>query len=196
MSLREQPNFTKEPRLTGTDAQNVPAISERTYQRSVFRRRKRWIPMPFGRYTGLTLPQVLFTDPDYFFWVRGILKGALAIEAEQVARRACRIRIPREPAEAFVVDYFFEPGGQFVCFSIVPKDKERHLSSHEIHRENHLDFSRIRNRRQYAKREYVRFLRCFRNEFFGNKSARMTRERCEGFFNGDNFVSNKAERYG
>jgi len=194
MSLREQPNSIKESGLTGANAQIVLAISERTYRRSVFRRRKRWIPMPFGRYRGLTLPQVLFTDPDYFFWVRGVLKGALAIEAEQVARKACRIRIPREPDGAFVVD--FEPGGQFVCFSIVPRDKERHLSSHEIHRANYLDFSCIRDRKQYAKREYVRFLRCFRNEFFGNKSARMTRERCEAFFNGDNFVSNKAERYG
>jgi hypothetical protein len=152
--------------------------------------------MPFGRYTGLTLPQVLFTDPDYFFWVEEVLKGALEIEAEQVARKACRIRIPREPAEAFVVDYFFEPGGQFICFSIVPRDKERHLSSHEIHRANYLDFSCIRDRKQYAKCEYVRFLRCFRNEYFGNKSARMTKERCEEFFNADNFVPSKAERYG
>src|SRR5215469_1570395 len=100
MSLREQQNSTREPELTGTNAQNVPAISEWKYGRSAFRRRKRWIPLPFGKYTGLTLPQVLFTDPDYFFWVKGVLKGALEIEAEQVARKACRIRIPREPAEA------------------------------------------------------------------------------------------------
>jgi hypothetical protein len=152
--------------------------------------------MPFGKYTGLTLPQVLFTDPDYFFWVTGVLKGALGIEAEQLARKACRIRIPRDSAEAFVVDYFFEPGGQFICFSIVPKDRERYPSSHEIHRANYLDFSSIRDRKQYAKREYVRFLRCFRREFFGNESARMTKGRSEAFFNGDNFVSNKVERYG
>jgi hypothetical protein len=150
--------------------------------------------MPFGKYTGLTLPQVLFTDPDYFFWVRGVLKGALAIEAEKLAQKACRIKTPREPAEAFVVDYFFEPGGQFVCFSIVPRDTERYLSSHEIHRANYLDFSRIRRGKEYAKREYVRFLRCFRKEFFGSESARMTKERCEAFFNGDNFLSNKTER--
>jgi hypothetical protein len=114
--------------------------------------------MPFGKYEGWTLPEILFSDPDYFFWLRGVLKGALATESEQLARKACRIRIPRQPAEAFVVDYFFEPGGQFVCFSIVPRDKERHLSSHEIHRANCLDFSCIRNRKEYAKREYVRFL--------------------------------------
>lgn len=64
--------------------------------------------MPFGKYEGLTLPQVLFTDPDHFYWLRKVLKGSLAMQAEQLARKACRIRIPREPAEAFVVDYFFE----------------------------------------------------------------------------------------
>jgi hypothetical protein len=79
--------------------------------------------MPFGRYRGLTLPQVLFTDPDYFFWIRGLLKGALAIEAERVARRACRVRIPREPAEAFVVDYFFEPGGNLFALVLCQKIK-------------------------------------------------------------------------
>jgi hypothetical protein len=194
MSLREQRNFTREPGLTGSNAQIVPAISERNYQRSAFCRRKRWIPVPFGKYTGLTLPQVLFSNPDYFFWLRGVLKGALEIEAEQMAQKACRIRIPRELAEAFVVDYFFNSEDQFSHFSIVPKDA--YQSPHVVCRLNHIDFSIIRNHKEHAKREYVRFLRCFRNEFFGNKSARITKERCEEFFNGDNFVSNKAERYG
>jgi hypothetical protein len=193
VSLREQRNSTRELGLTECDSKIVPTISERTYKRSLSRR-KVWRPMPFGKYEGRTLPEILFADPDYFFWLRGVLKGALAIESEQLARKACRIRIPREPAEAFVVDYFFEPGGRFICFSIVPKGRERDPSSHEIHRANYLDFSCIRNRTQYAKREYVRFLRCFRNEFFGNKSARMTKGRCERFFDGDNFVSSKTER--
>jgi hypothetical protein len=71
--------------------------------------------MPFGKYQALTLPQVLFVDPDYFFWLRGgVLKGRLAIEAENLAQKACRIRIPREPSEAFAVEYAFEPEGQFV----------------------------------------------------------------------------------
>jgi hypothetical protein len=69
--------------------------------------------MPFGKYRELTLPQVMFVDPDYFFWLREeALKGALAMEAEHLAKKACRIRIPREPAEAFMVEYRFEPEGQ------------------------------------------------------------------------------------
>jgi hypothetical protein len=150
--------------------------------------------MPFGKYKGLTLPQVLFVDPDYFFWLRGVLKGSLAMEAEHLAKKACRIRIPRETAEAFLVEYLFEREGQFVCFRIVPGDSERYPTSHIARRAAHIDFSYLRKRQEYAKGGYARFLRCFRRELFGNKSARMTKDRCEEFFNGDNFVSNKVQR--
>jgi hypothetical protein len=150
--------------------------------------------MPFGKYEGRTLPEVLFADPDYFFWLRGVLEGALAMEAEQLTRKACRIRISREPAETFVVEYIFEPEGQFVRFGIVPRDREQYPSSHKIYRANHLDFSYIRNRQKYAKGAYVRFLRCFRKEFFGNKSTSMTKDRCEEFFNGDHFLTDDEYR--
>jgi hypothetical protein len=116
MSFQEQRNSIREQGTTGANAQIVPAISEWKHGHSVFRRRKRWIPMPFGKYRRLTMPQVLFTDPDYFFWLRGVLKGALPIESEQLARKVCRIRIPKEPSEAFVAHYFFELEGQFVCY--------------------------------------------------------------------------------
>jgi hypothetical protein len=189
MSLREQQNSTGEPGLTGSDAQIVPAISEWKCGCSVSPRRRRWIPMPFGKYRGLTLPRVLFVDPDYFFWLDGVLKGVLATEAEEIARKACRVRIPREPAEAFMVEYIFERDGKFVGFRIVRRDRERYPESHIIHRATHLDFSYLRNRKCYDKGGYVRFLRCFRKSVFGNESARMTKDRCEEFFDGDNFLT-------
>ena len=147
--------------------------------------------MPFGKYEGRTLPQVLFKDPDYFFWLlrEGTLKGALAIQAKQLAKKSCRIRIPREPVGAFVVDYFINSENQFSCFNIVPKDA--YQSPHVVYRLNHIDFSIIRNHKEYAKGEYRRFLRDFRRVFFGNESASMTKDRCEEFFDGDNFVSDK-----
>jgi uncharacterized protein (DUF3820 family) len=171
----------------------VSAINEQEDQHSVSRRRA-WRPMPFGKYEGRTLPQVLFKDPDYFFWLlrKGVLKGALAMQAKQLAKKACRIRIPREPAEAFAVDYFFNSEDQFSRFSVVPKDA--YQSPHVACRLNHIDFSIIRNHKEYAKGEYKGFLRDFRRVFFRNESASMTKDRCEGFFDGDNFVSNKVGR--
>jgi hypothetical protein len=97
MLLRDHRNSARELGPSASDAQISAEFSERKYQPSVSRRRRRWIPMPFGK-CQLTLPQVLFVDPDYFFWLRGgVLKGRLAIEAENLAQKACRIRIPRNP---------------------------------------------------------------------------------------------------
>jgi hypothetical protein len=172
------------------ERKSVPAHELRPF----VSRQKLWIPMPFGKHEGLTLPQILFTDPDYFFWLKGVLKGALASEINELAQKARRIRIPREPAEAFMIEYRFEREGQFVRFSIVQRDKERYPESHIIHRATHLDFSYLRNRKQYDKRGYVRFLRGLRKEFFGNKSARVTKDRCEGFFDDDNFLTDDEYR--
>jgi hypothetical protein len=186
MSLRDRRKSAEQPEPTG-DSQAVTEINDQ--KNSVSGQRGR-IPMPFGRYQGLTLPQILFADPDYFFWLKGVLKGALASEINELARKACRVKIPKEPAEAFVVEYIFERDGKFVGFRIVRRDRERYPESHIIRRATHLDFSYLRNRKQYCKGGYLRFLRCFRKSFFGNESARMTKDRCEEFFNGDNFLTN------
>ena len=186
MSLRDRRKSAEQPEPPGSDSQAVAEINDQ--KNSVSGQRGR-IPMPFGKYQGLTLPEVLFADPDYFFWLRGVLKGALATEAKELARKACRVRIPKEPAEAFMVEYIFEPEGQFVSFRIVRKDRERYPESHVIRRATHLDFSYLRSQKEYRKGEYLRFLRCFRKIFFGNESARMTKDRCEKFFNGNNFLT-------
>jgi len=52
----------------------------------------KWTELDFGRYRGKTLPQVLFTDPDWFLWAveEGAFrsKPGLAEEAELRARCA------------------------------------------------------------------------------------------------------------
>jgi hypothetical protein len=113
------------------------------------------------------------------------------MRGKQVAKKACGIRIPREPAEAFVVDYFFNSEGQFSRFSIVSKDA--YQSAHVVYRLDHIDFSIIQNHKKYAKGEYKRFLRDFRRVFFEDESASMTKNRCEEFFDADNFVPSKVE---
>jgi uncharacterized protein (DUF3820 family) len=187
MSSRDQKKSARELEKSAIEWEVVPAMDEQEYQHSVSRRRA-WRCMPFGKYEGRTLPQVLFKDPDYFFWLlqKGDLKGALAMQAKQLAKKACRIRIPREPAEAFAVDYFFNSEGQFSSFSIVPKDA--YQSPHVVYRLDRIDFSIIRKHKEYAKGEYKRFLRDFRTMFFGNQSASMTKDRCEEFFEGDHFL--------
>jgi hypothetical protein len=117
MSLRIHPKSLRavSDALTATEKGECKSVPAQELRRSVSRQKVR-IPVPFGKYQGLTLPQVLFVDPDYFFWLEGVLKGVLATEAEEIARKACRVRIPREPAEAFMVEYIFERDGKFVGF--------------------------------------------------------------------------------
>ncbi len=48
-----------------------------------------WSELTFGKHKGKTLPQVLFADPEYFFWAyeERVFKGGLAAEAEELAKR-------------------------------------------------------------------------------------------------------------
>jgi hypothetical protein len=68
--------------------------------------------MPFKRYRGRTLPEIIFTDPDYFYWALEKLDGKLALEAEEIASLASRIKIPGKSPERFVVEYRSEDDGK------------------------------------------------------------------------------------
>ena len=54
----------------------------------------RWSAVPFGKYQGKTLPEIIVRDLDWFFWIVPKLYGKLADEAEELARRARAIKIP------------------------------------------------------------------------------------------------------
>ena len=57
----------------------------------------RWSAVPFGKYQGKTLPEIIVRDPDWFFWVVPKLYGKLADEAQDLARKARTIKIPKSP---------------------------------------------------------------------------------------------------
>ncbi|MCF1464970.1 hypothetical protein FS827_27315 [Agrobacterium vitis] len=51
-----------------------------------------WSEMPIGKYKGKTLPQMLLTDPDYFFWAMeqdDFFRGGLAKQAADIRRAKC-----------------------------------------------------------------------------------------------------------
>ena len=43
--------------------------------------------MPFGKYQGKTLPEIIVRDLDWFFWVLPNLYGKLAEEAKSLRER-------------------------------------------------------------------------------------------------------------
>jgi hypothetical protein len=46
-----------------------------------------WTTVPFGRYKGKTLPEIIVQDLDWFFWALPKLYGRLADEAQDLARK-------------------------------------------------------------------------------------------------------------
>jgi hypothetical protein len=54
-----------------------------------------WKTLDFGKYAGRTLPEIIVSDADWFFWARkkDVFKGRLANEAEELGGCGCLNRI-------------------------------------------------------------------------------------------------------
>ena len=150
----------------------------------------KWTPLAFGKHVGKTLPEIIFKDADYFFWAmeNQIIEGWLAVQAEDVCRKAQAIQIPKRRPSRWLVEYCYERNGRFVGLRLV-KAKEAEYQSPLNHRAPYLDLTSIRRRRTYDKKGCRHLLRDFRHLYFG-KNKRITKERIEAFFNDDsNFVA-------
>ena len=57
---------------------------------------KEWTPIDFGKYEGLTIPALVFCDPQYFYWALSIdcFNRQLKLEAHIVADRLQHMKIP------------------------------------------------------------------------------------------------------
>src|SRR5947209_7906271 len=113
-----------------------------------------WTDLNFGKHAGKSLPQVLFADPDWFFWAvdNGVFakRPALAREAAILNTRARNIKIPRPDAGIMIVEYVVHPPtGKFSHFSLVPREREPHDGSSPTFRSHVIDMSVPRKIAQY-----------------------------------------------
>jgi hypothetical protein len=142
--------------------------------------------VPFGKYEGKTLPEIIVRDLDWFFWMVPKLYGKLAEEAEELARKARAIKIPHPRRKNLEVEYQYEMGHRFCGFAFVKAGSVLH--SRWTTRLPYLDLSWPLRRKKYDKRGCRRMIRDFRTHYFG-EHKRLTKERCERFFSNDrNFV--------
>ena len=94
--------------------------------------------------------------------------------------------IPRSDRESYEVEYFIHPSyNTFSHFTIVPKDRPKHVGSSETIRLTVINMRAPRIYGKYEKSAFKRLLKCLKLEFFGDKSHRMNQARCEDFFNDD-----------
>jgi hypothetical protein len=146
-----------------------------------------WSELKFGKHTGRSLPQVIFRDPDWFFWACETSvfegKGQLEREAAELNKKARSIRIPSKKGEQLVANYFVHPPtGKFGRMQIVASDTAAQDSSPAI-RKDVIDLSMPRQIAPYDKLGCRILISGAKRALFGSRSTRMTRERCEDFFN-------------
>ena len=151
----------------------------------------RWSVVPFGKYVGKTLPEIILTDPDWFFWMAPKLYGKLGAEASDLARKARAIKIPKRHRRKFEVEYRYEfdsgsvSGSRFCGFALV---KGEARPSQWKTRLPHLDLALPLREKKYNKRASRILIRDFRILYFG-KHKRLTKQRCERFFSNErNFI--------
>jgi hypothetical protein len=152
-----------------------------------------WSILQFGNYKGKTLPQVVFQDPDWFFWA--VENGKFyyktqAVEARELFRKATSIRIPQRENEDLVAEYFIHPlTGKFARFKLVPRSKPEHKGASAAFRSDSISLRTPRELAPYDKLGSKLMIRTLKYYLFGSENIRMTKKRCEDFFEDDtNFV--------
>ena len=115
-----------------------------------------WSLFKAGKYAGRSLPQILFLDPDYFFWAveKKVFQGRLAAQAAELARKARHIKIPKPDPENWCVEYFFTPENKFSWYRFVDPERAGYVGSSITSRSKHIDMSVVRDACRYDKRGY------------------------------------------
>jgi hypothetical protein len=147
-----------------------------------------WTVLDFGRYRGLTLPEVVFRDPDWFFWAfeTGVFRGPLADEAAVIAERARRIRIPQRDDEPLVAEYAIRSrDGSFAGLELVPASRSPHEGSTQTCRMAVIDLGFPRSLGAYDKCGGRLIVRHVKWILFRDESYRITRPRAAAFFDDD-----------
>lgn len=150
-----------------------------------------WSVVNFGKFRnkGLTLPQIIVKDPDWFFWAvdESAFKGAQAAEAKTLARRASSIKLPPAQAATDCIQYWLTPDGKFAGFAVINQSQPPHLGSSSEIRSDVLNLAAPRGIKGYDKLGCRLMLKTFKHYWFGGKS--FTKARVENFFNDPaNFV--------
>ncbi|WP_205479523.1 hypothetical protein [Sphingomonas arenae] len=145
-----------------------------------------WTKIPFGKHAGKTLPQVAFGDPDYIYWAleEDIFKGrSIAAELTEVGRKGKRIKIPADGASSKKVRYYIDRVlNKLANVEVIDADQGAHVGSSGTRDSAFFDLSMPRKIATYDKTGGKFVVSAVKYYVFGKKSARMTKERCEEFF--------------
>ncbi len=146
----------------------------------------RWTRLRSGKYSGMSLPELLVTDPNHLFWLieSKRLKGDLLEEAKVLKWRARHIRIPKKEGKKWAVEYVRGRKG-LAYLQLVPrahlKKPPRRDPERPAERSKFLDLSVARRYNSYDL-EGARKLLCMLRELHFDEHTSIRPEEAERFF--------------
>ena len=139
-----------------------------------------WVHLDFGRHAGKTLPELVFTDPQYFFQTLTdeIFHDDLFIQAAIINRRMKHILPPRpRPSKwEFLIDLGSEK--EFKDFKIVMIDNREHEKEQWQFRAKHLNLSVVA---EQSRAVCEKMLSRIKEEFFPEAGENLSRPDYEKF---------------
>ncbi len=146
-----------------------------------------WTPLDFGRYSGKTLPQVILSDPDWFFsaWEEGdfAVREPYTSQAKDIYRKATHIRVPQSGQEKLVVEYTIHPGSRkFTGAELVPASRPHHPDASLTFRGDVFDLSVLKGFAAYDKFGRSLLIQFMKQCIFDDPAKRFTKKVCEEFF--------------
>lgn len=147
-----------------------------------------WTVLKFGRHKGKSLPQIVFADPDWFFWAwekNAFDAHGLKAEATLINKRARKIRIPKDGNVERDAEYIIHPSTKNVTdVDFVPKSQPFTHGAGGTIRKTVIDLSVARSVQNYDKKGGELVLRAVKPVLFPGKK-RLTKALLEAFFDDD-----------
>jgi hypothetical protein len=145
-----------------------------------------WSEITFGKYEAKTLPQVAFIDPSYIYWAAkssSFGSAKLSKELADVARKGRRIKIPdNDLMDKRVCYYVDRTSGKIANVEVVGTDQGPHVGSSGTLQTSYFDLSVPHKLASYDKTGGKFVIDAIKHHVFGNSKARLTKAKCEGFF--------------
>jgi len=147
-----------------------------------------WSELSFGEHKGKSLPEVIFSDPDWFFWAyeQKMFKGAQQDEAREIYRKSTRIKIPQKGPETLVAEYAKpHADSRMVDLEIVTQSQPQQPGGARTFRRNVIDLSVARELKGFDKIGCRILVKQVKSYLFGSRNYKMTKQLCEDFFDDD-----------
>ncbi len=149
-----------------------------------------WSELGFGKHRRRTLPQVMFCDADWFYWLHAnplltnnYVRGS---EVEDIYRKSRSIKVPQRGDEQLVAEYIVDPRRHnFRGLDLVPISRPPHQGYSQTFRLPIIDMAKVWEIAKYDKGGYQRLISDLKLYLFGSRRVRMTKQRCEAFFDDD-----------